>query len=131
MITAADHQEDIMIDLQEDTNKEEDRDNKEEDKDNKEEDKIDLNIETIEEIEITTDHQEENTIETSIEEETTDKTIDHQEDNNKDTNQEERNSEKESQSNGLKLTKSVQEMTESTLSLKLSQNNSFKEKELC
>ena len=40
------------------------------------------------------------------------------EENNKDMNQEENNTEKELQFNGLKLMKSVQEMTDSTLSSK-------------
>lgn len=105
MIETIDHQEDIII-------IEKVIDNKI--------DLIDKTIEisTIEVIEITTDHQEDNTIEISIEEEIIDKIIDHQEDNNKDINQEEKNSEKEDLCNGLKLMKSVQEMTELTLSLK-------------
>lgn len=90
-----------------------------------------IEISTIEVIEITTDHQEDNTIEISIEEEIIDKIIDHQEDNNKDINQEEKNSEKEDLCNGLKLIKSVQEMTESTSSLKLFHNNLSKVEELC
>ncbi len=77
-----------------------------------------IEISTIEVIEITTDHQEDNMIEILIEEEITDKIIDHQEDNNKDINQEEKNSDKENLCNGLKLIKSAQEMIESILSLK-------------
>jgi hypothetical protein len=80
--------------------------------------------ETIEKTEATietTDHPEEKTTtelttETLIEEEKTTTTTDPQEDNNKDTNPEDKNSEKELQSNGPRLTKSVQLMTDLTSS---------------
>lgn len=55
------------------------------------------------------------TIEILIEEETMVK-LDLQEESNKDMNPEEKNTEKELQFNGLKLMKSAQEMTDSTLS---------------
>lgn len=64
--------------------------------------------------EIITNHLKETTIETSIEEEKTEKDL--KGDNLKDTNLEEKNLEKEPQFNGVKLTKLVLETKDSTSS---------------
>ena len=67
--------------------------------------------EITETTETTTDLPEDNTTEILTEE---DKTTEHPEDNNKDMNREDNRSEKEDPCNGLKSTKLVLEMTEST-----------------
>lgn len=123
--TTTDHQEDTMTDLQEekevkvkpeekDQSEEKDKEDKLEEKIEKEElkkEEIDNTINVLKE-EITTDHMTEISTEEEI------MVIDLKEESNKDMNQEEKNTEKELQFNGLKLMKSVQEMTDSTLSSK-------------